>query len=356
MSIDFCDNFTVYGGNTAFLTNGMYASAVEQATVVFALSVDPDGLSGGRVLHWQSPTDNGVNVFCRCVLDTPHEKVGMALRQWLSQLPFSGVRPAPMSWRDASNNRLAFVSVSTTGQLMFTNVGSGVTYTTVGPVISANGWWHIEAMIDVSDGSFDVRVEGLSVLSGTGENFGANPVAQTAFEQIGGGGGWDVFIKDFVRWNGDGAHNNDFLGTVIVALLNPTADVALNWTPTPGGSAGAMILSNIPPQDGVQYIDAPNPPPAAYVASMSDLSPDVTSVKAVMTMVRAQKLDGGDASLQTGIISSPLAAPATVLGANRPITVAPTYWHDIFETDPKTGAPWLPSAVNAANMQINRTT
>ncbi len=70
-----------------------------------------------------------------------------------------------------------------------------------------------------------------------------------------------------------------------------------------------------------------------------------------MTVVRAGKFDGGDGTLQNGLIS----AATPVNGSDRPITVSQTYWRDIFEEDPATVAPWLPAAVNLVQMQINRT-
>lgn len=361
MAVDFCDNFNVYGpGGTGFMTNGVYA---ELANAVFTLGcvADPDGISTPLVWTYNSGNNNGENYNLRKVLSGgAQDIVGVAQRVWLDQLPRNaGAYPKPIEFRDNGNTLICSLGVSTTGQLFIQNAIANEQYITAGPVITANGWWHIETRIQISTGQYEVRVEGVTVLSGGGKNFGANPIAQTAFGSQNAGATVNAstsFIKDFVVWTGAGAHNTDFLGTVIVALLTPNADVALNWTPTPAGHTGSSILANIPPQDGVQYIDAPNPPPAAFVCAMSDLTPDVTSVKAIMTMVRAQKTDGGDASLQSGIISSPLAAPATVLGANRPITVGQTYWMDVFEVDPKTGAAWLPSAVNAANFQLNRTT
>jgi hypothetical protein len=139
---------------------------------------------------------------------------------------------------------------------------------------------------------------------------------------------------------------------VLVKDLIPTADVNTNWNTT--GPNRFSILDNRPPNDAA-FITAINPPPAAYVAELSNLPADVTSIRGLMTFVRAAKTDGGDGSLQIGLISDPLGVPATALGANRPITVAQTYWRDVFEQDPKTLAPWTPAAVDLVRLQINRT-
>lgn len=101
----------------------------------------------------------------------------------------------------------------------------------------------------------------------------------------------------------------------------------------------------------MSFLSAPNPPPLPYVGELTNLPPDVTSVRALITRVRAQKSDGGDGSLQTSLISG----VDTANGTDRPITTALTYWSDIFELDPATGAPWTPVAADAAQLQINRT-
>ena len=68
-------------------------------------------------------------------------------------------------------------------------------------------------------------------------------------------------------------------------------------------------------------------------------------------MVRARKIDGGDANLQTSLISGGDVDPS----ADRPITTTFTYWYDISETDPDTGNAWTPASFDAANVEIDRT-
>ena len=204
--------------------------------------------------------------------------------------------------------------------------------------------------VDASGGTLEVRVEGIPVIELTGLNLGSLPVAQvTPYTGESGSAERTYMIKDYVVWDDTGSINNDFLGSVLVYNLSPTSDVALNWTPSTG-STGYEILDNIPPVDS-DYISAGDPPPSPYVAGLSDLPLDVTSVRALQTMVRAAKSDGGDGSLQVSLISN----GTTGNGADRPITVAQTYWIDIFETDPDTTGAWTVSAVNAVDLQIDRT-
>lgn len=354
MSIKFCDNFSIYGGNLALMTNGLYAQVAGSVGNTVKLVNDPDGISPGKVLQIGAFFAN--EGYIRYIYSAPQAIMGQAVRMWLSFIPADISESCRIfEFRSAANAIIIYGNHNTIGGINVYDGAGTLLGSTDTPVITANAWWHHEVKIDTTAQTCEIRVEGDTVLSLDIPTI-AGPLQQVTLHCIGPNGTPVAYYKDFVLWDGSGAQNTDFLGSVLVTTLLPTADVSLNWTPTPAGHTGASILANIPPQDGVQYLDAPNPPPAAYVCSLADLQADVTSVKCLMTLVRAAKTDGGDASLQIGIISSPSAAPATVLGTDRPITIAQTYWYDVFEQDPKTAAPWLPSAVNAAELQMNRTT
>jgi len=353
MAIVHADNFSIYGTNAALMLNGIYASAAN-----LTLVADPDGLSGGRVCRFTGggqAASSGI----RFVLPASATKVGIAQRVWLPNLQFSTVPPIPFfcGWLGPSNEFLLTVTPTGTGriQVRLGSPSSGtLLFTTENPVVTANGWYHIEAALDTGAGTLEVRVEGLTVVSL--DSLTINPIYQIAVGTTTDitSAGYVWYSKDLVIWNGEGSFNNDFLGSVLVHNLTTASDVSLNWTPSTG-SEGWSILDNIPPNDS-QYIAAPysvDPPnyPDPYVGTMTDLPIEATSVKAVITFVRAAKTDGGDGSLQVGLISDGVVG----LGAERPITVAQTYWRDVFETDPATSAAWLPQAVNDANIQINRT-
>jgi hypothetical protein len=360
MAIVHADNFSIYGTTYALMLNGIYAQVVTTTpSGQQPLRNDPDGVSGGKVFI---PGYGAGSGFARFVLPTLDNTVGACFRIWMSSLPTKTTgagRAAPSFWfQDAAIGTLFRLYVTETGRIRVEGIGAQ-SYETVNPVLTANGWYHIEfkAFMDATVGSLEVRVEGQTVLLQENINTGAFPAYQVSIGTEASGAGINAFayFKDLVVWNGAGTQNNDFLGSVIVHNLTPTSDIALNWTPSTG-TDGYSILDNIPPNDG-QYIFAEDSPlPDGYVATLSDLPPEVTSIKALITYVRAAKSDGGDGSLQTGLISDPDGTPATALGLDRPITVAQTYWRDIFEVDPATTAPWLPDAVNDVQLQIDRTT
>lgn len=345
MSIVHADCFDIYGTNNALLLNGVYATAA--FGFGGGLTNDPDGVSAQRVLRF-----NGSETGIRYALQTPSTVVGCCRRVWLPSLPNgSSVQPWLTRYSDLDNNSIASLEVQSNGAMEFV-VNGGSTYSTNVPVITANAWWHVEDKVDVANGTYELRIEGRPVLELTGISFNHSPVYQISHAQnvsnIGDSTPW--LMKDYVVWNGSGSQNNDFLGAVRVLNLTPTADVTLGgWVPSTG-STGFNILGNNPPNDS-QYLSADDSPPEAMVFELKDLPPDITSVRGLVTYVRAAKVDGGDGQMQVSLISG----SDEDSGADRPITVAQTYWRDVSELSPATGSAWTPSEVDAARMKIDRT-
>ena len=165
MSIVQMDNFSIYGTNTAFMLNGIYA----EVTSGF-LRADPDGVSSGYVFLFDSFGANDVGGF-RFVLPATNTKVGMAARVWFPALPTGGNGiPCPFNWRDVSNNNIICVTVESTGRLSIVqgNPNGTVLATTTNPVITANGWYHLEALLDIGAETLEIRVPTPSVSYGSG--------------------------------------------------------------------------------------------------------------------------------------------------------------------------------------------
>ncbi len=342
------DNFDYYGTDTSLVDDGIYAS-----TYGISLTSDPDGVSTSRVLKMAF---SGGDQAIRWVLPSAQGTVGIGARFYLTAIPSSQSNvPSIMQFRTGGNNRIATVWVTPTGSIKVVD-GSGTGLgETPGPVVTAAAWYHIEAKWVggiSSDGSIEIRVEGQPVLTIENVSFSALTCAQVALGNSTSGqpGNTDTYLKDLVVWDGSGSSNNDFLGSVLVYDLTPTADVSFNWAST--GANGYSVLANNPPEDGVEYISADDTPPAASTFEFENLPADIISVKGLITRVRAAKSDGGDGTLQVSLTSN----GSDDAGADRSITVAQTYWSDVSELDPDTATAWTPSGVNNATLKIDRTT
>lgn len=358
MAINWMDNFNIYGtdgGATGRMLNGVYAEVAGFA----GLTADPDATAAPL---WCLQLTGNANSIVRKVLPTARTTIGVAMRLWLSSLPNnSGRNHILTSFRDVNNVQHGFLTVDATGNLSYwrSDTGGDVQLvTTANPVIIANAWKHIETkvLIDVAAGTVDVKVEGITVLTVAGVRTSTNTAGaivscqNVAFRNTDFGGPTQ-YHKDLIIWDTTTGFNNNFMGSCQVYKLIPDADVALNWTPSAGGT-GFNLINEVTPDDDGSYISAPAPGiPAAYKCSLSDLPVTVTSVRGVMPIHRSRKTDGGDGNIQLGAISG----ASTGLGVDRPITTAYTYWWDIFDADPATAAAWSRVAVNAMNLQLNRT-
>lgn len=366
MAIVWADNFQMYGPvtttsiaatSTLRMLNGSYAEmtgAGSNSPIILERDPDPTGTGRPVLAFWMHFSI----ARCRKVLPSAQFTVGQACRIWFETLPGpASTGPNIAAFRDVAGTLLVSVFVDPSGRIRVFrgNFDSGTLLgQTTGPVIVANAWQHVETKVVFHNvaGSVEVRVEGVPVLNITGVNTSANnlPCQQTGFATTNDNVISQLFFKDYVIWDTTGAFNTDFLGSVSVFSLHTNSDEALNWTPSTG-TTGWNILDNFPPADTTEFLSAGLPLPSPYVGTLTNLPPDVTSVRAIQTTVRARKTDGGDGNIQVSMLSGAAAA----LGANRPITAAYTYWSDVFEQDPTTSLAWTPVSVNAARIRLNRT-
>lgn len=348
MAILFADDFKGYGTNIALLLNGLYAETGNGTN----LNTDPDPNASGPVFQSVVNGVNGTRV--RRVFPSNYTTAGAAFRLWMAALPSSTAQTPSFLFSDASNTFQFYLTINTTGS-MDLRLGSNyntILGSTTGPVITANAWNHIEfkALANATTGTFELRINGIPVMVLTGINTGLqysqfvitsnNAVGSTLF----------FYVKDLICWNSSGTSNNNFLGTVSVLSMVPSSDLSFNWAASTG-TTGFNLLDNSPPLDGSEYITAVTPPPSPSTFNLSDLPTNVTSVRAMITQVRARKSDGGDGNVQSSLVSG----ASTANGADRAITTAFTYYEDVFEVDPATSAAWTPAAANAAILKVNRT-
>jgi hypothetical protein len=362
MAIIWADDYKTFGTNTAVMLNGLYAE-VSNISII----PNPDPLVAGNVLKIISQTDaTGVylGAVLRRVIPVPAATVGFAQRYWFTSLPNSTSQYMTiMSFCDISNQAHVSLRLGTTGAITVYRGDSGngggsvAELGATGPVITANSWNHIEAKVLVSDtvGTVEIRVNTTPVLTLTGvdtRNGTSTTVDQLRMSNAYNGAasvGPSMYCSDYVIWDASGTRNNDFMGSVSVLRLTTESDTSFNWTAS-SGSTGWNLIDEAGPDDA-DYVTAAHPPPAASTFALSNLPPDVTSIRGLVSLVRAKKTDGGDGNIQVSIMSGASASA----GADRPITTTSTYWWDVSEISPATGVAWTPAEVDAATIKLNRT-
>jgi len=353
--LQWADTFNRYGTSAALMLNGLYANNSDIDIVT-----DPDPSAGGTRCARMLLTSGSYD-FRFAWPSGAVATMGGALRLWMAALPLDDATFCGWGLSDISNTLQVSLRVRSTGQISIyrgdPRSGGVLLTTTAVPVISANSWNHIEwkIKVDSSTGTVEVRVNGVTQIALTGQNTQATGLAtssQISFVNFHANGTpanvSDMYLKDFIIWDTTGTFNNNFLGSVSVIDIDTNADTSLTWTPSTG-TVGWSILDNNPPLDDAAYISAATA--LSNTFGLGNLPADTTSVRGLVLINRTKKIDGGDGNVQMGIISG----ASTGLGTDRPITTAYTYWRDIMEADPATGAQFTPSAFNAASFKLART-
>ena len=349
MSIQYMDNFQFYGTSTTNMLDGLPWSVITGSLVT-----DPDVNSTGTVFRVTASSSNINTTDTRLSLPSFTNKIGCGFRYYMNTLPTGAtVRPSILALRDLSNNKIYDIVIETNGAVSLYDTKSTMTLveTTGNPVMAPKSWFHYEIYMDLDAGTYEVRIEGTNVLSGTGlvnlEN--VYSLGFSSRQNLGSGTSALNYIKDFVVWDSSGTSNNTFMGPVAVFLLKVNGDVSSGWTRS-SGSTDYELLDETTPNDA-DYISADDTLPAASIMTLENLSADIVSVRGLQTMARARKADGGDANLQVSLLSN----GDEDLGGNHPVTTAFKYWWDISELDPDTGTAWTPVSANAATIKVNRT-
>jgi hypothetical protein len=352
MAIQWADNFGRYGtGATSddFMRDGLpYNNWVSQCIA------DPDPTAaalGSRCCDLDNGGFNDPLLNSRIALPSPTSgTIGVAARYWFTAFNSGNQRQCIAVFANNVPTALACCHIEANGALTLREALTGAQIATTGiPVISTNSWNHIETSYNGTTGAMEVRVNGVQKLTGTAVTLGTVAFAHP-MERIASGIGNPLYIKDLVIWDGTGSQNNSFMGTVICRRLNPDADVTLGgWVPSTGVTGFNLLDKDVP--NDLSYLSADDTPPAAMRFGFDNLPPDVTSVRAIISVVRARKIDGGDANLQVGLVSG----VDVDNGADRPVTTAFTYYFDISELNPASAAPWTPIQVDAMNADVDRT-
>lgn len=349
MSIQWADNFGRYGTGAASRTamqDGLPYNNWNSACIV-----DPDPLAvGERCIAIDDGLANDPLTGNRIALPTPYAgQVGLAARYWFNGFSAANARQVIAVFATIGLAALAYCHVEANGAITIASGNKVAIATTPGPVVSTNTWNHIETAYDGTTGDMEVRLNGVTILTGVSTTTGTIAFAHP-MRRIGQQVGTTPYVKDLVIWDDTGTQNNDFLGTVVCRRFSPNSDVTLGGWVVSTGAQGYPLLNKAAPND-LTYLSAAVPPIAAMEFGLENLPIDVTSVRGIVAVVRARKIDGGDGNLQTALISNGDADD----GADRPITSAFSYWFDISELNPDTAAPWTPVQFDAATATVDRT-
>lgn len=217
----------------------------------------------------------------------------------------------------------------------------------VGAIATPTDWNYIEAKITFSStGSYDIRVNGVTVMSGTG-NTDQTSQGTTNLVQFGHVQNKRLQYDDFYICDDSGTVNNNFLGEVYVQKVRPNAagDDA-DFTPSSGDNYAAVDEDTI--DDDSTYVES-------RTANEKDLyhyenldSGVVGTIFGVIAKPVLKKTDGG---ARTYRLLAKSGSTETNSGTRYP-SVSYVRQGYIWETDPDTSAQWTVSGFNAAQFGL----
>lgn len=346
----------LYGTGATATTNMLLGTpwiAIDNVTVV----ADPDTLNfpTGNVLR-HGAGSSGPTQCGRMAIDTPHQKVGLAVRFYCSSLPVS--ERTIYTFNTTGNVVQYSIRLLPAGGLRLCR-GNSQTEVLLAdyPVILGSTWNHLEFLFDVVTGEVEVRKNGyvIAALTGTDGSPPGGTIGIVGFpdRSSGQGGAGNIFFsKDIIVYNGAGSQINTFLGTVRVNHSFPDGDVTVgDWTLSTGSSAYALIDETTP--SDADYVESGLIPTDPLTVTIEDLDPDITSVRAAVMIMRGFNSDGGDGSVQMSI--SPNAGVDVDSGVSHPMSATATYFYDISELSPATGVAWTPTEINSLEFTFDRT-
>ena len=210
-----------------------------------------------------------------------------------------------------------------------------------------DGFHYIEfkVFINNSTGSFELKLDEESILSGTGldtrnNDAEANEIKHIRFNQISGAVN-DTWYDDLYICDTTGSNNNDFLGDCQVTTVFPKADGALeDWALQVGSDSFAMVDDN-PPDDDSTYVES-------NTSGHKD-SFDMVDVSSMTTILGVQlteyaKFVSGSASIK----HLARVGGANYLGSAKTLESVYDFHTHVYEDDPDISSEWTIAGLNAA--------
>ena len=254
--------------------------------------------------------------------------------------------------REGSTIHLTLYFETDGGLRLYRGSSSGTVLGSAYGVMLTQSWHYIEfdCTINDSTGAFQVWVDGVSVMSGSGvdtRNGGSvGQITQVTYDQD---NATDPQLDDLYILNTSGLTNNARLGDVTIETLLPTSDGSTtDFSPDTGLTNYTQIDDGGTPDDDTTYI-------SSSTLNHTDLHgygnltlANINTVHCVSVLNHARKEDAGTREIRAlarnGLTTGEAAAKA--LGTEY------RFVEGIFETNPDGGGAWTEATVNSAEFGI----
>jgi hypothetical protein len=245
---------------------------------------------------------------------------------------------------DASNNPQATFQTNTNGTISVkrgNGNGTLIGTSSTSVVLTQNVWCYVEFGLkcDASAGTVDIRINGTSVLSLTGQNTKGSSTSIIGACQL-LGPGITNYVQDIYICDSTGSHNTGFLGDVQMPVSYANANGTYTaWTAN-GAASLYQSVNATTPADSTVFASDSTPTDRM---SVSYPSTSVTgTIVGVAHVSRMEKSTSGTRTVSQVITNNgnDQVASAQSLGTSY------TYYQQISESDPNTNQPWTQAGFN----------
>lgn len=241
------------------------------------------------------------------------------------------------------------LSVDATGHLFFWRATSATVLATSTARLFAGSWYMIEAKVTIDNaaGSFEVRLDGVTVLSASGVDTqnGANAYINQLVRFFVPGDA--SAIDDLYMCDTTGpAPYNDFLGIVRVETLFVTTNNSVTWTPL--ASTNASQVDEVAMDSDTTYNSISTTGIDTF--NHGALSSTPVTIFQADILSAARKTDVGILQYRNRLISG----GSTASGATSGLATVYQYVRDSYQLDPNTSATWASTDLNATKIGYER--
>jgi hypothetical protein len=263
-----------------------------------------------------------------------------------------GADSAIMSLREGTTTHINLRLLNGTRQWQVDRPGTVLGTSTV--QFATQTWQYIEIKATIHDtaGSFELRQNGITILSGTNvdtRNGGTGLLDEIYIWDTGGADNREnngAYLDDLYVCNTAGSVGNDFLGDTRIEYLAPTgAGTRTGFTPSAGSNWSNV--DEVPASD-TDYNSA-NTPGAMDLFQMANLSGNGL-VRGVQTISRAKKDDAGFRKFKPAFFKASGLGSTDRWYTGTQVPVSDSYAFlpmQLLATSPDTGAAWTVDEINA---------
>jgi len=304
----------------------------------------PAGRFGGQALYYvnQDSCSKSIN-------DKTTIIVGFALKASRA----SNVLTAWLRFFVDGGQMISLYETTTGSVVVYRATGSGLIAESSQGVFAVNSVWQFiefKFTIDNTVGSYQVKINGTSILSGSGVDTQNGSVSYVDTIQLGPTtNGGQLQYDDFYLMDNSGSYNNDFIGDCKIETLWPSGVGNYSqWTPSAGNNY--ENVDDTAPDDDSTYNDGDtNSDKDSY--AMGNLTTTSGTIFAVQSNIYAKKTDAGTVKYK------PLLYINSSDYVGDEISPGDTYNYSTYidEVNPDDSLAWEVADINALEGGIQRT-